>query len=113
MQLLSSTGIFLFLLGVTFNVISSVRCSAHTLLEVKLRVLSSVRPGVLGRCSKEYVYDYITKLSKTQTEVILNHGNPNVRGSGQGEAGSIISLSLAAVRPKAVQPSNFSYRVVT
>jgi hypothetical protein len=33
-----------------------------------------------------YVHDYITKLCRTQAEVILNHRNPNVRGSGQGEA---------------------------
>jgi hypothetical protein len=31
------------------------------------------------------VYDYITKLCRTQTEVILNHVNPNVHGIGQGE----------------------------
>jgi hypothetical protein len=33
-----------------------------------------------------YVYDYITKLRRTQAEVILKHANPNVRGTGQGEA---------------------------
>jgi hypothetical protein len=33
-----------------------------------------------------YVYDYITKLCRTQAEVILNHVNPSVRGIGQGEA---------------------------
>jgi hypothetical protein len=33
-----------------------------------------------------YVYDYINKLSSIQPEVILNHVNPNVRGTGQGEA---------------------------
>jgi hypothetical protein len=33
-----------------------------------------------------YVYDYITKLSRTQAEVIINHINPNVCGTGQGEA---------------------------
>jgi hypothetical protein len=32
-----------------------------------------------------YVYDYITKLCRTQAEVILNHINPNVHGIGQGE----------------------------
>jgi hypothetical protein len=31
-----------------------------------------------------YVYDYITKLSRTQGEVILNYINPNVHGVGQG-----------------------------
>jgi hypothetical protein len=33
-----------------------------------------------------YVYDYITKLRRTQTEVIVNHVNPNVHGAEQGEA---------------------------
>jgi hypothetical protein len=33
-----------------------------------------------------YVYDYVTKLYRTQAEVILNHVNPNVRGIGQGAA---------------------------
>jgi hypothetical protein len=33
-----------------------------------------------------YVYEYITKLCRTQAEVILNHVNLNARGSGQGEA---------------------------
>jgi predicted transcriptional regulator len=32
------------------------------------------------------VYDYITKLCRTQEETILNHVNPNVHGIGQGEA---------------------------
>jgi hypothetical protein len=32
------------------------------------------------------LYDYITKLCRTQAEVIVNHENPNVRGIGQGEA---------------------------
>jgi hypothetical protein len=30
-------------------------------------------------------YDYITKVRRTQAEVILNHENPNVRGIEQGE----------------------------
>jgi hypothetical protein len=33
-----------------------------------------------------YVYDYTTKLCRTQAEVILNHRNPIVHGTGQGEA---------------------------
>jgi hypothetical protein len=33
-----------------------------------------------------YVYDYITKLSRQQAEVIQNHDNENVRNIGQGEA---------------------------
>jgi hypothetical protein len=32
------------------------------------------------------MYDYITKLYRAQEEVILNHVNPNVRGTGQGDA---------------------------
>jgi hypothetical protein len=32
-----------------------------------------------------YVCDYITKLCRTQAEVILNHVNPNVRVIGQRE----------------------------
>jgi hypothetical protein len=33
-----------------------------------------------------YVYDYTTKLRRTQAEVILNHVNTNVRVIGQREA---------------------------
>jgi hypothetical protein len=33
-----------------------------------------------------YVYDYMTKLSRQQAEVIQNHENANVRNIGQGEA---------------------------
>jgi hypothetical protein len=33
-----------------------------------------------------YVYDYMTKLSRQQGEVILNHDNENVRYIGQGDA---------------------------
>jgi hypothetical protein len=33
-----------------------------------------------------YVYDYMTKLSRQQAEVIQNHENKNVRNIGQGEA---------------------------
>jgi hypothetical protein len=32
------------------------------------------------------MYDYITKLCRTQAEVVLNHVNSNVHGTGQGEA---------------------------
>jgi hypothetical protein len=32
-----------------------------------------------------YVYDYITKSCRQQSEVIQNHGNENVRYIGQGE----------------------------
>jgi hypothetical protein len=33
-----------------------------------------------------YVYDYITKLCRTQAEIILKHRNPIVHGIGQEEA---------------------------
>jgi hypothetical protein len=33
-----------------------------------------------------YIYTYVTKLSRQQAEVIQNHGNANVRNSGQAEA---------------------------
>jgi hypothetical protein len=33
-----------------------------------------------------YIYDYITKLSRHQAEVIQNHENANVRNIGQGKA---------------------------
>jgi hypothetical protein len=33
-----------------------------------------------------FVYDYIIKICMTQAEVILNHVNRNVRGTGQGGA---------------------------
>jgi hypothetical protein len=33
-----------------------------------------------------YVYDYITKLCRRQAEVIQNHENEHVRGTGKGEA---------------------------
>jgi hypothetical protein len=33
-----------------------------------------------------YIYDYITKLSGQQAEVIHNHENINVRNTGQSEA---------------------------
>jgi hypothetical protein len=34
-----------------------------------------------------YVYDYITKFCRQQTEFIQNYENEHVRGIGQGEAG--------------------------
>jgi hypothetical protein len=41
-----------------------------------------------------YVYEYETKLCRTQTEVILNVVNPNVHGTGKEKPGigSIRSL---------------------
>jgi hypothetical protein len=32
-----------------------------------------------------YVYNYVTSLWRTQAEVIVNHVNPNVHDTGQGE----------------------------
>jgi hypothetical protein len=32
-----------------------------------------------------YVYDYVSKLCKTEAEVTLNNVNPNILGTGQGE----------------------------
>jgi hypothetical protein len=32
------------------------------------------------------MYDYITKLCKSQAELIINHVNPNVHGVEQGDA---------------------------
>jgi hypothetical protein len=69
---------------------------AHLLKLQRLqnRVLHAI--GNLERCTPvrelqlafqiPYVYHYITKLCRTQAEVILNHVNPNVHGIGQGEA---------------------------
>jgi hypothetical protein len=48
-----------------------------------------------------YMYDYKTKLCRTQAEVILNYANPNIRGTGQREA-----------RPTTVQLTNCNFRVV-
>jgi hypothetical protein len=36
--------------------------------------------------SIQYIYDYITKLSRQKAEVIQNHENANVRNIGQEEA---------------------------
>jgi hypothetical protein len=65
-----------------------------TLQRLQERVLHAI--GNLDRCTLvcelhmdfkiPYMYDYITKLFKTQAEVILNHANPNVHDTGQGEA---------------------------
>jgi hypothetical protein len=51
------------------------------------------------------MYDFINKLCKTQTEVILYYIIPNVRGIGQGKPGigSIRGLNLAAVRATTFQ----------
>jgi hypothetical protein len=51
-----------------------------------------------------YVYNCITKLCRTQTEVTLNHANPNVCGTGQVEAlhRKYKRLNLAAIKPTTV-----------
>jgi hypothetical protein len=61
-----------------------------------------------------YVHNNISKVCRTQAEVILNHINPNVRGAGQGETmlRSVRCLNMAAVRPTTVQITNCSFRVV-
>jgi hypothetical protein len=52
-----------------------------------------------------YVYDCITKLCRTQAEVmVLEKEKPGI--------GSIRGLNLAAVRPTAVQLTDFSFGVV-
>jgi hypothetical protein len=43
-------------------------------------------PRIASGFKISYVYDYITKLFRTQEEGILNHVNPNVLGIGQGES---------------------------
>jgi hypothetical protein len=60
-----------------------------------------------------YVYDYITKLCRTQAEVILNQANPNVRGIGQGEARhrKYKGLKLGG-RQACVRSANCSFGVV-
>jgi hypothetical protein len=47
------------------------------------------------------VYEYITKLCRTQAEIILNHVNPNSRGIGQEETRcrKYKRLKLGRVRP--------------
>jgi hypothetical protein len=64
------------------------------LQHLQSRVLCSI--GNLDRCTPvcklhvafkiPYVYDYINKLCRTQAEVILNHVNSNVCGTGHGVA---------------------------
>jgi hypothetical protein len=46
-----------------------------------------------------YMYDYLVKLCRTEAEVMLNHANSNIHGTGL-ETSSIGSEgSMAAVRP--------------
>jgi hypothetical protein len=55
--------------------------------------------------SRPYVYDYIIKLCRQQTDVIENHENEYVRGIGQGEPNikNIGGLNLEVVKLKTVQ----------
>jgi hypothetical protein len=66
---------------------------------VKLQCLQNKVLRIIGNCpwltaarelhktfSIPYIYDYVTKLSRQQAEVIQNHENANVRNIGQGEA---------------------------
>jgi hypothetical protein len=52
-----------------------------------------------------YIYDYITKLCRQQTEVIQNHENANVRKIGKNEARhrKYKGLNLPAVKHTTVQ----------
>jgi hypothetical protein len=43
-----------------------------------------------------YVCNYITKLCRTQAEVILTHVNTNVRGTGRGEARMYTRIKLGS-----------------
>jgi hypothetical protein len=53
-----------------------------------------------------YIYDYITKLSRQQAEVIQNHENVNVRNIGQGEARHIKYKRLKLGGGQAYERSN-------
>jgi hypothetical protein len=57
-----------------------------------------------------YIYDYITKSSRQQAEVIQNHENENVHYIGQGEAQhrKYKRLNLAAVMCMTVQVTRLS-----
>jgi hypothetical protein len=54
-----------------------------------------------------YMYDCITKLCRTQAEVIPNHVNPNVHGLEQGEARQRKRQKLGD-RPATIQQTNSS-----
>jgi hypothetical protein len=88
------------------------------------RVLLAI--GNLDRCTSAcewhvalkilYVYDYITKLCRIHAELILNHVNPNVRGTGQGEDRHRkyrrLKLGFGQACPMTVQLTNCSFRVI-
>jgi hypothetical protein len=55
-----------------------------------LRIIGNLPRCTSVRCMHvdfqiPYVYDYITKLCRRQTEIIHNHENQNVLNIGQGE----------------------------
>jgi hypothetical protein len=77
------------------------RCTAVRELHVAFRILC--------------VYDCINKVCRTQAEVFLNHANPNVRGTGQGEAWHSMykGLNMAAVTSTTVWLTNCNFREVT
>jgi hypothetical protein len=57
---------------------------------LKLQRMQNVPRCTRVRClhaafNLSYAYDYITRLSKKQAEVIQNHENEHVRNLGQGE----------------------------
>jgi hypothetical protein len=58
-----------------------------------------------------YVYDYITKLSSQQAEVLQNHDNENVRNIGQGEARhrKYKRLKLGGVKHTTVQVTRLPF----
>jgi hypothetical protein len=61
------------------------------------------------------VYDHITKLRRTQAEVVLKHVNQHVclvLDKHKPGIGSIRGLSLASVRPTTVKLTICSFRVV-
>jgi hypothetical protein len=62
-----------------------------------------------------YVFDYITKLCSTQSEVILNCVNLNVLVLDKEKPGigSIRGLNLAVVRPMTIQLTDCNFGVVT
>jgi hypothetical protein len=62
-----------------------------------------------------YMYDYMTKLCRTQAEVILNYVHQNVGGTGQGEARhrKYERLKLGGGQAHDILLTNYSFRVVT
>jgi hypothetical protein len=60
-----------------------------------------------------YVYDCITKLCRSQAEVILTHVNPNVSGIQQEEARHRKYKKLSLGGSQAVQLTNHSFRVLS